>query len=145
MKFNYKLRRLCGAYYGHPVTTAASTVEWSGSNVIYDSTGNLLISSVSNRIQVLDLRSHTVRTLPIEARSNIRALALSPVDNTLLIAVDVQNYALLINFHRGIVIYEIPAHLSLKIGHIMLDFCPNFIVHRLKQNLKKSKTHAHLI
>jgi len=106
MKFNYKLRRLCGAYYGHPVTTAGSNVEWSGSNVIYDSTGNLLISSVSNRIQVLDLRSHTVRTLPVEARSNIRCLALSPFDDTLLIAVDVQNYALLINFHRGIVLHR---------------------------------------
>ena len=109
MKFNYKLRRLCGAYYGHPISTDAASTQhqWSGSNVVYDSTGNLLISAVSNRIQVIDLKSHTVRTLPIEARSNIRCLALSADnDNTLLLVVDVKNYALLCNFHRGIVLHR---------------------------------------
>ncbi|GAX22659.1 periodic tryptophan protein 2 [Fistulifera solaris] len=98
MKFNYKLQRLCGAYYGCPTGEG-------GSNVIYDSTGNSLISAVTNRIQVLNLQSHTVRALPIEARSNIRFLALSK-DDSLLIAVDVLNYALLISFHRGIVLHR---------------------------------------
>lgn len=106
MKFNYKLKRLCGAYYGHPLSTDASGGnQWSGANVVYDSTGNLLISAVSNRVQVLDLRTHTVRTLPIEARSNIRCMALSP-DDTLLLVVDVKNYALLINFRRGIALHR---------------------------------------
>ncbi|GKY90534.1 hypothetical protein MPSEU_000027100 [Mayamaea pseudoterrestris] len=100
MKFNYKLKRLCGAYYGHPVAQ-----KWSGSNLCYDSTGNLLISSVSNRIQILDLKSQTTKTLPVEARSNISCIALSP-DDSLLMVVDVQNHAMLIHFARGIVLHR---------------------------------------
>lgn len=106
MKFNYKLKRLCGAYYGHPLTNETTGgTRWSGSNVVYDSSGDLLISSVSNRIQVLDLRTHTVRTLPVESRSNVRCLALSP-DDAILIVVDVKNYALIVNFRRGIVLHR---------------------------------------
>lgn len=107
MKFNYKLQRLCGAYYGHPSSTAVAPVgsQWGGSNLIYTSSGNVLISAVSNRVQVLDLQSHAVRTLPIEARSNIRCLALSPND-TLLLIVDVEGYSMLVNFHRGICLHR---------------------------------------
>ena len=113
MKFNYKLQRLCGAYYGCPTGEG-------GSNIIYDSTGNSLISAVTNRIQVLNLQSHTVRTLPIEARSNIRFLALSK-DDSLLIAVDTMNYALLISFHRGIVLHRFK--FSERVGH--MTFSPS--------------------
>jgi periodic tryptophan protein 2 len=42
----------------------------------------------------------------LEARSNIRCLALSP-DDALLLVVDVQNYAMLVNFHRGIVLHRL--------------------------------------
>ena len=105
MKFNYKLQRLCGAYYGHPSTSNAASRVGSGANLVYTSSGNTILSAVSNRIQVLDLQTHTVRTLPLEARSNIRCLALSP-DDALLLVVDVQNYAMLVNFHRGIVLHR---------------------------------------
>lgn len=105
MKVNFKLQRLCGAYYGHPNSTATQAGKASGANLVYTSSGNTLISAVSNRIQAIDLQSHTVRTLPIEARSNIRCLALSP-DDSLLLVVDIQNYALLVNFHRGIVLHR---------------------------------------
>lgn len=105
MKFNYKLQRLCGAYYGHPATNSGSARQGTGANLCYTSSGNTLLSAVSNRIQVLDLQTHTVRTLPFEARSNIACLALSP-DDALLLVVDVQNYALLVNFHRGLVLHR---------------------------------------
>jgi periodic tryptophan protein 2 len=105
MKFNYKLKRLCGAYYGHSKTTTGAYSRWSGSNCVYNSNGTLLISSVSNRVQVLDLKTNTVRTLPIEARSNIRCMALSP-DDSILITVDVQNYTMIIHFARGIVLHR---------------------------------------
>lgn len=72
---------------------------------VYDSTGNLLISAVFNRIQVVDLKLHTIRTLSVEARSNICQIALSP-DDVLLIAVDVKNYAVLVSFHRGFVLHR---------------------------------------
>jgi len=107
MKFNYKLQRLCGAYYGNPTATDSygSTGRGTGSNILYTADGNTLLSAVSNRIQVLDLKSHTVRTLPVEARSNIRCMALSPND-MLLLVVDVQNYAMLVNLIRGVVLHR---------------------------------------
>jgi periodic tryptophan protein 2 len=110
MKFNYKLRRVCGAYYGHAVsssdTLGAAQQRWSGSNLLYDETGYSLLSSVHNRIQVLDLQSHTVRTLPVEARSNIVRMALLPHDHLLLLVVDSNNYAMLINYHVGVVLHR---------------------------------------
>lgn len=107
MKFNYKLQRLCGAYYGNPTTTDAygGNGKGSGSNVLYTSNGDTLLSAVSNRVQVLDLKTHAVRTLPVEARSNIKCMALSPND-TLLLVVDVQSYAMIINFVRGVVLHR---------------------------------------
>lgn len=105
MKFNFKLRRLCGAYYGNPSSTQQGTVGADGANVIYTSDGNTLLSPVSNRIQVVDLQSQTVRTLSVESRSNIRSICLSP-DDTLLLVVDVQNHAMLVNFRRGIVLHR---------------------------------------
>jgi periodic tryptophan protein 2 len=107
MKFNYKLQRLCGAYYGNPTLTDSygSNGGGRGSNLLYTSNGNTLISAVSNRVQLLELHSHTVRTLPIEGRSNIRCMALSP-DDTVLLTVDVQNYAMLVNVVRGVVLHR---------------------------------------
>ena len=68
MKFNYKLHRLCGLSYGCPTGTAtvatnASGLSAKGSNVAYTTDGNTLLSPVSNRIQAIDLVTHSVRTL----------------------------------------------------------------------------------
>ena len=141
MKFNYKLQRLCGAYYGHPSSTANQGGKGNGSNLLYTSDGNTLISAVSNRVQVLDLRTHTVRTLPIEARSHIRCLSLSP-DDAMLLVVDSQNYAMLVNFHRGIVLHRLKfkkkvrqirfspdgRYLAVSQGkHIQVWFTPNYM------------------
>jgi periodic tryptophan protein 2 len=79
--------------------------QWGGANLVYTSTGNVLVSAVSNRVQVLDLQSHSVRTLAVEARSNIRCLALSP-DDALLLTVDSENYAMIVNFRRGIALHR---------------------------------------
>ena len=100
MKTNYKLKRLCGSYYGYPVVS--NDAQWKGSNIVYD--GNtVLITAALNRIQVMDLTTVSVRTLPVEARSNISCIAVS---GPLLVAVDVQNYALLIHLHRGVVLHR---------------------------------------
>eukprot|EP00536_Pseudo-nitzschia_multiseries_P010973 jgi/Psemu1/204669/e_gw1.354.56.1 len=108
MKFNYKLQRLCGAYYGNPSITdsfGSSGKANTGSNIVYSSDGNTLISPTSNRVQIIDLKTHTVRTLPLEARSNIRCIALSPNDAVLL-AVDTKNYAMIANIVRGVVLHR---------------------------------------
>lgn len=102
MKFNYKLHRLCGSAYGTPDASNSSS---SGANIVYTSSGNVLLSPVSNRVQVIDLLTHTVRTLSCEARSNIRTIALSP-DDRLLIIIDNQNHAMLVNFHRSVVLHR---------------------------------------
>ena len=108
MKFNYKLSRLCGASYGTPAATGTAVLSSSskGSNILFTSDGNSVISPVGNRIQVLDLLHHSCRTLPIEARSNIRRIALSPGDDRLLIVIDVNHYGMLVNFHRGVILHR---------------------------------------
>ena len=95
MKFNYQLRRVCGSYYGRPLDSTSNSnsntisTQWSGSNVVFyqdssqshhrtttsnttssntnttNSTTTYLISAVLNRIQIIDLQSVEVRTLPI--------------------------------------------------------------------------------
>jgi len=126
MKFNYKLHRLCGAYYGNPTTTDAfgSNGKGSGSNIVFSSDGNVLISAVSNRVQVLDLKSHTVRTLPIEARSNIKCMAISPND-VILLVVDVNSYAMIVNFVRGVVLHRFK--FKRKVRHASFSPCGNYV------------------
>ena len=127
MRFNYKLHRLCGAYYGNPTSTdsyGGNGQLGSGSNIVYTSNGNALLSAVSNRIQVIDLHTHTVRTLPVESRSNIKCIALSPNDQLLLV-VDVKQYAMLINFKRGVVLHRFKFSESVK--DVLFSPCGNYI------------------
>jgi periodic tryptophan protein 2 len=104
MKFNYKLHRLCGSAYGTPNAENSASAT-AGGNIVYTSSGNVLLSPVSNRVQVVDLLTHTVRTLSCEARSNIKTIALSP-DDRLLIIIDTENHAMLVNFHRSVVLHR---------------------------------------
>jgi len=105
MKFNYKLHRLCGSAYGVPNATNTTSSSTSGGNILYTSSGNVLLSPVSNRVQVIDLLTHTATTLSCEARSNIKTIALSP-DDRLLLIVDVDNHAMLVNFHRSVILHR---------------------------------------
>jgi len=115
MKFNYKLHRICGASYGTPNATNSSSPGSSvGANIIYTASGNTLLSPVSNRIQVINLLSNSVKTLPCEARSNIRTIALSP-DDRFLIVIDVENHAVLINFRRSIILHRFQFKKSVKV------------------------------
>jgi periodic tryptophan protein 2 len=115
MKFNYKLRRVCGAAYGYPVTasnvSASAATQWSGSNVIFAShttsktngKDDVLIAAVGNRIQMTHLQNVTVTSLPIEARSNIVVLAHAA---PFVLAIDVQNYGLWVHLYKGIVVHR---------------------------------------
>ena len=60
------------------------TIRWRHTNAgAADGSCYSLLSSVANRIQVLDLQSHTVRTpLPVEASSNIVYMALEQEECT---------------------------------------------------------------
>jgi periodic tryptophan protein 2 len=115
MKFNYKLHRLCGSSYGIPgASNDHSASSRTGGNIIYTSSGNVLLSPVSNRVQVIDLLTHTVRTLSCESRSNIKTIALSP-DDRLLLIIDEENHAMLVNFHRSVVLHRFKFKKSVKV------------------------------
>jgi periodic tryptophan protein 2 len=92
MRFNYKFSHLCGSVY-------------TSGNVVFTSDGNTLLSPVGNRVSVFDLVNHVSTTLPIENRKNIRQLALSH-DSRLLISVDEDGHALLINLRRRVVLHR---------------------------------------
>ncbi|KIJ61864.1 hypothetical protein HYDPIDRAFT_176835 [Hydnomerulius pinastri MD-312] len=92
MKANYQFSNLCGTVYRQ-------------GNILFTPDGNTLLSPVGNRVSVFDLVNNKSRTLPFENRKNIAAIALSP-DASLLISVDEDGRALLVNFRRGVVLHH---------------------------------------
>ncbi|CAK5261817.1 unnamed protein product [Mycena citricolor] len=92
MKANYKFSNICGTVYRQ-------------GNILFTSDGNSLLSPVGNRVSVFDLVNNKSFTLPFENRKNIASLALSP-DSNVLISVDDDGRALLVNFRRGVVLHH---------------------------------------
>ncbi|GAA5916680.1 hypothetical protein JCM6882_002264 [Rhodosporidiobolus microsporus] len=95
-------------------TPAASSFRFSNlagavytqGNVLYTPDGNSVISPVGNRVSVFDLVNNKSRTLSFENRKNIARIALSP-DTTVLISVDEDGRAVLVNFKRSTVLHHI--------------------------------------
>mmetsp|Transcript_28062 Transcript_28062/g.43657 ORF Transcript_28062/g.43657 Transcript_28062/m.43657 type:complete len:897 (+) Transcript_28062:3-2693(+) len=95
MKFNYQLSKVCGTSY-------ASSGSKSGSNILFSPSlthNNQLFSPAGNRIHAFDLSNNGMRTLPIECRSNVACMAISK--KGLLLAIDVENYAVLMQLHES--------------------------------------------
>ena len=92
MSFRYQFSNLCGTVY-------------SDGNVVFTADGNTVISPVGNRCSVFNLSQNIAYTLPCENRQNIACIALSP-NNSLLLTIDVDGHALLINFPRRIVLHH---------------------------------------
>ncbi|SCZ99353.1 BZ3500_MvSof-1268-A1-R1_Chr3-1g05964 [Microbotryum saponariae] len=88
----YKFSNLCGTIY-------------SKGNVVYTPDGNSVISPVGNRVSVFDLVNNKSRTLSFENRKNIARIALSP-DATVLLSIDEDGRALLVNFKRSTVLHH---------------------------------------
>jgi len=105
--YAYKFSNLCGSVYRK-------------GNVLFTPDGNSLLSPVGNRITVFDLINNTSFTLPFENRINIKHIALSPNGN-LLISVDEDGRALLVNFHKGVVL----SHFNFKNVVRCLRFSPD--------------------
>ncbi|KAF7325915.1 Small nucleolar ribonucleoprotein complex subunit [Mycena kentingensis (nom. inval.)] len=82
-------------------------------NVLFMPDGNTLLSPVGNRVSVFDLVNNKSHTLPFENRKNIAAIALSP-DANVLISVDEDGRALLVNFRRGVVLHHFNFKKSVK-------------------------------
>eukprot|EP00897_Mesotaenium_endlicherianum_P009036 jgi/Mesen1/8160/ME000438S07262 len=103
---NYEFSNLLGAPY-------------RGGNVLLHSDTQLL-TPVGNRVNVIDLENSETVTLPFENGVNISRIALSP-NGVLLLSVDEQGRALLVNAKRRVVLH----HFSFKGPVSALEFSPD--------------------
>ncbi|TEB34224.1 WD40 repeat-like protein [Coprinellus micaceus] len=107
MKANYQFSNVCGTVYRQ-------------GNVLFTPDGNTLYSPVGNRVSVFDLVNNKSFTFPFENRKNIALIALSP-DGNILITVDEDGRALLVNAKRGTVLH----HFNFKQKVKAIKFSPN--------------------
>ncbi|KAL9710292.1 U3 snoRNP protein [Leucoagaricus gongylophorus] len=100
MKSNYKFSSICGTVY-------------QKGNILYSPDGYTLLSPVGNRVSAFDLVNNKSSTFAFENRKNISTLALSP-DGNVLISVDEDGRALLVNAKRGVVLHHFNFHKPVK-------------------------------
>ncbi|CAE6493983.1 unnamed protein product [Rhizoctonia solani] len=129
MSGNFKFSNLCGTVYRQ-------------GNIIFTSDGNTILSPVGNRVSVFDLVNNKSRTLPFENRKNIAAIALSSNSN-LLISVDEDGRALLVNFRMGVVLH----HFNFKKPVQAIKFSPDskYIAVSHESHVQVWKTPNHLL
>ncbi|OLY80832.1 Periodic tryptophan protein 2-like protein [Smittium mucronatum] len=92
MKLDFKFSNLCGSAY-------------KKGNLLFTPDGNSVLSPVGNRVSLFDLVNNKAETFPFEARKNIIYMALSP-NSQLLLTIDEDGRALLVNFKRRVVIHR---------------------------------------
>lgn len=92
MKFSYKFSNLLGTVYNR-------------GDIIFSNDGNTVICPVGNKISVYDLRNNRSYTLPIEAKFNYKALALSP-NGVILLASVYRGEVHVINLNFRRVLYK---------------------------------------
>ncbi|TFK38091.1 WD40-repeat-containing domain protein [Crucibulum laeve] len=100
MKANYKFSNICGTVYRQGI-------------ILFTPDGNSLYSPVGNRVSVFDLVNNKSRTFAFENRKNIVSIALSP-DGNVLVSVDEDGRALLVNARRGVVLHHFNFHKPVK-------------------------------
>eukprot|EP01134_Creolimax_fragrantissima_P000177 CFRG0177T1 len=92
MKFGFNFSNLCGTVY-------------SQGTLLFTPDGGSLVSPVGNRVTVFDLVHNTTVTLPFQNLATISILLLSP-NGRMLISIDENGGALLINFKLGTVLHH---------------------------------------
>ncbi|PVU89544.1 hypothetical protein BB559_005050 [Furculomyces boomerangus] len=107
MKLDFKFSNLCGSAYKQ-------------GNLIFTPDGNCVLSPVGNRVTMFDLVNSKSETFPFEARKNIVYMALSP-NSQLLLTIDEDGRALLVNFVRRVVIH----HFNFKGSARVAEFSPD--------------------
>ncbi|KAL0096596.1 WD40 repeat-like protein [Phycomyces blakesleeanus] len=107
MKSSFKFSNLCGTVY-------------TGGNLLFTPDGNSVLSPVGNRVSVFDLVNNKSYTMPFDMSKNIVCMALSP-QATLLITIDQDGRALLVNFPRQVVLH----HFNFKEKVKAIQFSPD--------------------
>lgn len=92
----------------------------SGNLVFTHDDEDLLLSPIGNKVTVFDLKNNKSKTLPFECRSNIDKIAVSP-DGKVLILIDVDGYALIINFRQRVVL----SHFNFRSAVTAIAFSPD--------------------
>jgi len=108
--------------YGFRFSNLWGTVYKQG-NLAFTPDGGSLLSPVGNRISVFDLENSKSITLPFETSNNIQCVALSP-DKKVLIVVDEDGRALLINYRKGVVLNHF--NFKSKVSTIVFSPCGKF-------------------
>lgn len=85
-----------------------------------DSTDQLLLSPVGNKVNLCNLTTNISTTLPFQNRSNITRMVLSPDGHT-LITIDKDGFALIINMAKKVVI----AHFNFRDTVTAIAFSPD--------------------
>ncbi|KAG7882452.1 hypothetical protein KL907_001058 [Ogataea polymorpha] len=107
MKSDFRFSNLLGTVYRQ-------------GNIIYNEEGTMLLSPVGNRVSVFDLVNNKSFTLDYEHRKNIACIALNK-QGTLLLSVDVDGRAILVNFKARTVLH----HFNFKEKVHDLQFSPS--------------------
>jgi periodic tryptophan protein 2 len=81
---------------------------------------SLLLSPIGNKINAFNLTTNVAKTYPFQNRSNIAKLVLSH-DGTILISIDVDGFALIINMLKKVVI----AHFNFRDTVSAIAFSPD--------------------
>ncbi|RKP12721.1 WD40 repeat-like protein [Piptocephalis cylindrospora] len=100
MRTNFQFSNLCGTVYRQ-------------GNLLFTPDGNSLLSPVGNRVSLYDLVKNTSETFPFENKRNIARMALSPAAD-LLVTVDEDGRALLVNYRRRIVLHHFNFHTKIN-------------------------------
>lgn len=108
MKSSFQFANVCGTVYQQ-------------GNIHFAGDGNSLYSPVGNRLSVFNLVQNTSYTLPFETRKPIARVAVSPSNLNLVLVVDEEGHALLINAARKALL----AHMNFKLPVRDAQFSPN--------------------
>lgn len=92
MRFGYKFSNLYGTVY-------------SQGNLVFTPDGNSILSPVGNRVSCFNLVTNTSFTFPFECSKDVEKIVLSP-DGVLMIMIDEDGRALLVNFARRALLHR---------------------------------------
>ncbi|KAI5963560.1 PWP2 [Candida pseudojiufengensis] len=124
MKSDFKFSNLLGTVY-------------KKGNLVFTEDGSKLLSPVGNRVSCFDLIKSQSFTFPYQHRKNIQCLALNK-QNTLMISIDEDGRAILVNFISRIVLHHF--NFKSKVNTIKFSPCGNYFAVAIERFVQVWKT-----